>query len=89
MYQYILTQIALTLYFQSGTITLATLMSLLPMLVRSFAGRILPIRSLLDCQASQARLATPKLPQPRVNLIDVAAAPSILRSCVCTTSWEA
>ncbi len=89
MYQYILTQLEITLYFQSGTITLVILRSLLLTLVRRFAGRILPIRSLLDCQVSQARLATPKLPHPRVNLIDVAAAPSILSSCVCTTSWEA
>ncbi len=32
--------------------------------------------SLLDCQAAQAWLATSKLPQPRVNLIDVAATPA-------------
>ena len=48
--------------------------------VRRFAGSILPIGSLLDCQAAQAWLATSKLPQPRVNLIDVAATPAILRS---------
>ena len=92
MYQYILrlTQVTLTLHFHSGTITLATLTSLLPTLVRRFAGRILPLRSLLrlDCQADNARLATPKLPQPSVNLIDVAALPSILHSCICTSGRE-
>ena len=85
MNQYILTQITLTLNFHSGTITLATLTSLLPTLVLRFAGRILPLRSLLDCQTANARLTTSKLPQPSVNLIDVAASPSILRSCVCTS----
>ena len=72
----------------SGTITLATLTSLLPTLVRRFAGSILPLRSLLDCQVAYARLATSKLPQPSVNLIDVAASPSILCSCVCTSCCE-
>jgi hypothetical protein len=64
-------------HFISGTITLAAITSLLPTLVRRFAGRILPILSLLDCQAAQARLATSKLPQPRVDLIDVAVTPAI------------
>ncbi len=71
MYQYILTQITLTLHFKSGIITLATATSLLPMPVSHFAGSMLPLCSLLDCQATQARLATPKLPQPCVNLINV------------------
>ncbi len=88
LYEYILLQMQPTLHFQSGTITLVTLTSLLPTLVRRSAGRIFPIRSLLDCQAAQARLAKSKLPQPRVNLIDVAAMPAILRSCVCTTCRE-
>ena len=76
--------------FQSGTIAFATLTSLLPTLVRCFAGSNLPLCSLLDSQAAQARLATSKLPQPRVNLVDVAsaAAPAILRSSVCTTRRE-
>jgi hypothetical protein len=87
MYQYILTQLTLTLHFQSGRIIIATAVGLFPTLVRYFAGSILPLSTLLDCQATQARLATPKLPQPRVNLIDVAA-PAILRSCVCTTRQE-
>ena len=88
LYQYILSQITLTLHFHSGTITLATLTRLIPMLVRRFAGRILPLCSLLDCQAANARLATSKLPQPSVNLLDVAASPSILHSCVCTSCRE-
>ena len=81
MYQYILTQITLTLHFRPGRIIIATATSLLQTLVRCFASSILPLSraSLLDCQANQARLATPKLPQPRVNLIDVAATPAILR----------
>ncbi len=62
--------------------------SRVPTLVRRFASRILPFRSLLDCQAANARLVRPKLPQPRDNNIDVAALPSILRSCVCTSGRE-
>ena len=75
-------------HFISGTIILAAITCLLPTLVRCFAGRILPIRSLLDCQAAQARLATSKHPQPRVDLIDVAATPAIFRCCVCTSRRE-
>jgi hypothetical protein len=67
-------------FFISGTIVLVAITSLLPTLVRRSAGRILPIRSLLDCQAAQARLATSKHPQPRVDLIDIAATPAILRA---------
>jgi hypothetical protein len=75
--------------FQSGTIAFATLTSLLPTLVRCFAGSNLPLCSLLDhSQAAQARLATSKLPQPLVHLVDIAAAPAILRSSVCTTRRE-
>jgi hypothetical protein len=79
MYQYILTQLTLTLHCQSGRIIIATATSLLPTLVRC----ILPL-SAVSCQATQARLATPKLP----HLIDVAAAPAILRSCFFTTRRE-
>ncbi len=75
--------------FQSGKITFATLTSLLHTLVLCFAGSNLPLCSLLDCQATQARLATSKLPQPLVNLVDVVATPAILRSSVCTTLREA
>ncbi len=75
-------------HFISGTTILAAITSLLPTLVRRFADRILPVRSLLDCQAAQARLATSKHPQPRVYLIDVAATPAIFRCCVCTSRRE-
>ncbi len=90
MYKYILRQIQLTSHFLLGTITSTPerVTSLLPTLVQRFAGSILPIQSLLDCQAAQARLATSKLPQPRVDLIDVAATPAILLCCVCTTCRE-
>ncbi len=54
------------------------------MLVWRFAGSILLVWSLLDYQATQTSLASCKLPQPLVDLIEVAAAPSIL-CCVCTT----
>ena len=87
MYQYILTQITLTFHFLSGRSIIATATSLLLTLVLCSAGSILPLSSLLDCQATQARLATPKLPQPRVNLIDVAAAPAILRRKQLKKSW--
>ena len=82
MYQYILTQLTLTLHSQSGRIIIATATNLLPgpTPVLCFAGSILPLSSLLDCQATQTRFATPKQPQPRVNLIDVAATPAFLRS---------
>jgi hypothetical protein len=64
--------------------------SLLHTLVLCFAGSNLPLCSLLDCQATQARLATSKLPQPLVNLVGVAATPAILCQCssVCTTLKE-
>ncbi len=79
-------------HFISGTITLAVFTSLPSTLVLRFADRILPILSLLDCQAAKARLATSKvdskLPQPRVDYIDVAATPAILCCCVCTTRLE-
>jgi hypothetical protein len=56
-------------------IILAAITSLLPTLVGRFA---LPIQSLLDCQATQARLATSIHPQPRVDLVDVTATPANL-----------
>jgi hypothetical protein len=74
--------------FQFGTIAFATLTSLLHTLVLCFAGSNLPLSSLLYCQATQARLATSKLPQPLVNLVDVAATPAILHSSICTTLRE-
>jgi hypothetical protein len=88
MYLCILIQITPILHFQSGNIPHATLTSLLPTLVRRFTGSILPIRSLIYGQAAQVRLATSKLPQTRVDFIDVAATPAILHCCVCTTRRE-
>ena len=63
MYKYILQQVTLTLHlhWQSGTITLATLTSVLPTLVRCVVGSFVLMESLHNCQATQARLATPKL----------------------------
>jgi hypothetical protein len=43
MYKYLLTLITLTLHFQSGTITIATLTSLLQTLVQRLAGSILSL----------------------------------------------
>ncbi len=76
--------------FQSltGTISFATRASLLPPLVRWFAGIFLLLFSFLYCQSTYARLATSKLPQPWVDLVDVTTAPAILCSSVCTTSRE-
>ncbi len=45
--------------------------------------------SLLDGQASQAGLAAPKLPQPRVKLVEIAAPPTVRCSCVGTAIREA
>ncbi len=54
------------------------------MLVPCIAHSILPFWGLFDGQASQAGLATPKLPQPQVDLIDIAAPPSFRCSSVGT-----
>ena len=45
------------------------------------------VSSIVD-QAANVWLATSKLPQPSVNLIDVTASPSILCSCICTSCRE-
>ena len=66
-----------TLHFESGLICLVTQKSLLSMRVPFIAGSVLPLCSLLDSQTTQAWLAEPKLPQPLVDLIDIAAAPAI------------
>ena len=49
----------------------------------------LPGHSLFDRQTTQARLSTTKLPQPRVNLVHIAASPAIHFSRVCTAEREA
>ena len=86
---YIHTWFTTTLHFESGSIRLATPTSLQSTLVSFIAGSVLPVSSLLDCQTTQAWLASPKLPQPRVDLIDIAAVPSIQRSCIGAPHWEA
>ena len=77
IYQYI--QVCTTLHFKSGAICLAMPTSLSWTLVPVNAGRLLPVFSVFNWQTTQARLATSKLPQPRVNLIDIAATPAIHR----------
>jgi hypothetical protein len=49
-------------------------------LVLCIAHNIFALGGLLDGQASQARLAAPKLPQPRVDLLDIAGPPSVSSS---------
>ncbi len=53
------------------------------------AHSILPFWGVFDGQASQAGRATPKLPQPQVDLIDIAAPPSVRCSLVGTAIREA
>ena len=52
---------------------------------------LLSLRLLLECllntQTTQAGLATSKTPQPQVNLVDIAAPPSVSRCCV-GTAWD-
>jgi hypothetical protein len=54
-----------------------------------FAHSFLPLRSILQRQTTQAGLAAPKLPQPGVNLIDIAAPPCICCRCVSAPEREA
>ncbi len=58
-------------------------------LVPCIAHRILPFWSFFGGQASQAGHATPKLPQPRVDLIDIAAPLSVRCSRVGTAIRKA
>ena len=66
-----------TVYFEPGWIRLAMTYCrrCTGTLVPCIADSILPFCGLFDGQASQAGLAAPKLPQPRVDLIDIAAPP--------------
>ncbi len=50
---------------------------------------LLPGTSLFNQQATQAWLASPKLPQPRVHLIHIAATPAVPCCCVTAAHWEA
>jgi hypothetical protein len=68
--------------FLSGLIRLATPTSLRRTLLPVHVLSELPIGSLLNRKTSQAWLSAPKLPQPLVDLIDIAAAPAIQRCCI-------
>jgi hypothetical protein len=80
-------------YFESGCqwILLAMTYCLCCTLVPCIADSILPCCGLFDssCQVSQAGLAAPKLPQPLVDLIDIAAPLSVSCSRVGTAIREA
>ena len=86
-YSYILSYNTMNL--ESGWSRLAMTYCLCCTLVLCIAHSILPFWGLLDGQASQAGLAKPKLPQPRVDLIDIAAPPSVRCSRVGTAIREA
>ena len=78
-----------TLYLESGMSRLASPSCLGCPLVPCIACGILPLPSLLDGQAPKAGLAAPKLPQPRVDFVDIAAPSSVQSSSVGTAKWEA
>ena len=77
-----------TLYLESGLSSLVSTSCLGCMLVPCIACGILPLHSLLDGQAPKAGLAAPKLPQPRVDFVDIAAPSSAQSSSVNTGKWE-
>ena len=62
-----------TLYFESGWNRLASPFFLGCTLVLRIADSTLPLCSLIDRQAPKAGLAAPKLPQPRIEFVDIAA----------------
>ena len=78
-----------TLYLESGSSRLASPFCLGCPLVPCIACDFLPLPSLLDGQAPKAGLAAPKLPQPRVDFVDIAAPSSVQSSSVSTAKWEA
>jgi hypothetical protein len=64
-----------------------------PMIQRRTPGLVLPPSFLPDCsrlhsQTTQAWLATAKVPQPRVDLIHIAATPAIWSCSVCTSHGD-
>jgi hypothetical protein len=77
------TKVTTTFHFKSGLIRLAMPASFPTTPERSLACSFLPLSSLLDCQTTQAGLAAPKLPQQLVDLMDIAAPPSVrqLQQC--------
>ncbi len=66
-----------TMYFISGWSCLVMTYYLCCTHVQCIAHSILPVWGLLDGQASQAGLATPKLPQPQDDLVDIANQQSV------------
>ncbi len=76
-------------YLESGWSRLVMTYCLCCTLVLCIAHSILPFWGLLDGHASQAGLAKPKLPQPRVDLIDIAAPQSVRWICVGAAIREA
>jgi len=79
IYQYILGTYTVKhlLYFESGFVGLATPTVLSSTLLACFVRCDLPLECLLNTQTTQAGLATRKTPQPQVNLVDIAAPPSV------------
>ncbi len=73
-------------YFESGWSSLAAPSCLCCKILPCIDHRLLPRFSLIHCQASKPRFAASKVPPPRVNLIDIAAAPSV-RSSAKREGW--
>ena len=64
-------------HFESFVFRLAPPTSLNSTLLTCMPVSLHPFFSCLNRQTTQAWLTTPKLPQPRVNLIDIAATPAV------------
>jgi hypothetical protein len=78
-----------TLYFPSSPISLATPASLCSAQEPLLLSSLLLGTSLFNRQTTQALLAMPKLPQPWVHLILIAAMPAISCCSVTASHWEA
>jgi hypothetical protein len=78
-----------TLYFESGLIRLATPTGLSTTLLPCLACIGLPHCCPIDCPPSYAGPSAPKLPQPRVDFIDIAAPPSVCSCCIGASKREA
>jgi hypothetical protein len=94
IYRYILRTCTVEhlLYFESGFSCLAAPTDLCRTLLACFARCYLPLECLLNTQTTQAglaRLARKKTSQPQVNLVDIAAPPSVGSCCVSTAIREA
>ncbi len=77
-------KVSTTFHFESGPIRLVMpASSSFPSTLEPFiACSFLPLSSLLHYQTTQAGLAAPKLPQPGINLVHIAAPPSVCSSRV-------